>query len=279
MTDKTHDALPISDADIVSLDDVAPDIHGLRILFVNVFGVSHPDGSWTLVDAGLPFSAERIRHWAEKRFRAKPRAIVLTHGHFDHIGAVQTLAEHWDVPVFAHQLEMPYLIGKDAYPPPDPTVGGGMMAWISPLYPRDPIDLGTRVFPFGPDGQVQGMPGWRWLHTPGHTVGHASFFRDSDRVLLVGDAFCTTRQESLMAVARQTPELHGPPAYYTPDWDAARLSVERLAALQPTVLAPGHGQAMRGEDIPGKLAELARRFDELARPEHGRYVDHRRPAA
>ena len=87
------------------------------------------------------------------------------------------------------------------------------------------------------------------------------------------DAFCTTKQESLLAVATQRPELHGPPAYFTTDWDAARDSVRRLAALKPMFVAPGHGRPMAGQEMTERLDELANRFDEVARPEHGRYVE------
>jgi len=110
------------------------------------------------------------------------------------------------------------------------------------------------------------------VHTPGHTAGHVSLFRDVDRTLIVGDAFCTTKQESFFAVATQRPELHGPPAYFTTDWDAARDSVRRLAALHSAFIALGHGQPMAGAGTMQPLAELADRFDEVARPEHGHYV-------
>jgi hypothetical protein len=68
--------------------------------------------------------------------------------------------------------------------------------------------------------------------------------------------------------------MHGPPAYFTTDWDAARDSVVRLAALEPSVVAPGHGQPIAGAEAARQLHALAARFDEVARPEHGRYVDH-----
>jgi hypothetical protein len=90
--------------------------------------------------------------------------------------------------------------------------------------------------------------------------------------LIAGDALCTTRQESLLAVAQQRPELHGPPAYYTTEWNAARDSVQRLAALNPTVLAPGHGLPMAGPHTSEALQELSARFDEVARPAQGKYV-------
>lgn len=259
-----------------SLDAVAAGLVGLRILFVNVFAIAGETG-WTLIDAGLNGSAGRIVRWAREHFgETAPNALILTHAHFDHVGAIDGLLESWDVPVYVHPEELPYVTGVRSYPPPDPSVGGGMMARMATLYPRGPIDLGRRVRQLPADGTIPVLPGWRSLHTPGHTAGHVSLFRDADRALIVGDAFCTTRQESFFAVATQRPELHGPPAYFTTDWEAARVSVERLAALQPAFIAPGHGQPMAGEATTGALAELARRFDAVARPDRGRYVDHPR---
>jgi glyoxylase-like metal-dependent hydrolase (beta-lactamase superfamily II) len=264
----------IPEEETLSLDTIAPGVKGLRILFVNVFGVRHDDG-WTLIDAGLNGSAGHLRRWARDSFGSEPpAAIVLTHAHFDHVGALDELVETWDVPVFVHAEEMPYVTGKRAYPEPDPSVGGGMMARMAKLYPRKPIDLAPRVVELPGDGSVPTLPGWRWIHTSGHTAGHISLFRDRDRVLVVGDAFCTTKQESFFAVATQKPELHGPPSYFTTDWDAARDSVSRLAVLDPAVIAPMHGQPMSGPETARALRELADRFDEVARPEKGRYVAH-----
>jgi glyoxylase-like metal-dependent hydrolase (beta-lactamase superfamily II) len=151
-------------------------------------------------------------------------------------------------------------------------VGGGLMAAMSPLYPRGPVDLGDRVRSLAAEGSVPEMPGWRWIHTPGHTDGHVSFFRDSDRTLIVGDAFCTTKAESLAAIATQRPELHGPPAYFTSDWDLARQSVERLSLLRPQCVAAGHGQPVVGPQVADALSELARNFDRVARPDRGKYA-------
>jgi glyoxylase-like metal-dependent hydrolase (beta-lactamase superfamily II) len=106
---------------------------------------------------------------------------------------------------------MPYLTGRSKYPPPDPAVRGGALAMMAPLCPRGPIDVSDRLHSLPEDGTVPGLSGWRWIHTPGHTAGHVSFFREEDRILIVGDAFVTTRQESFSAVLRQRPELHGPP--------------------------------------------------------------------
>jgi hypothetical protein len=99
-----------------------------------------------------------------------------------------------------------------------------------------------------------------------------SLFRATDRVLIAGDAVTTTRQESVFAVATQRLELNGPPAYFTIDWDRAHQSVRTIASLKPTMVATGHGEPMRGEQLPRELAVLARDFDRRARPRKGRYV-------
>lgn len=256
---------------------VADDLAFLRTGLVNVFFYGRPSASdrgWVLIDAGLYGAAPAIRRAAEARFGegARPAAIVLTHGHFDHVGAVRELAEAWDVPVWAHPLEKPYLSGRSAYPPPDPTVGGGAMAALAFTYPRGPIDLGARLRTLPDDGSVPEMPGWRWVHTPGHTPGHVSLFREADRALIAGDAVVTTKQESAVAVVTQRLALHGPPAYYTPDWEAARRSVELLASLEPEIVATGHGVPVRGADVREALHQLAQSFDRREVPARGRYV-------
>lgn len=171
---------------------------------------------------------------AEERFgpNARPAAIIMSHGHFDHVGALEELANRWDAPVYAHALERLYLDGSASYPPPDPSAGGGLMSLLSPLFPRGPVDVSRWLQTLPEDGSVPGMPSWRWLHTPGHTPGHVSLWREADRTIVAGDAFITTLQESAYAVTVQQPEMHGPPMYYTTHWKNARTSVEQLAAAR-----------------------------------------------
>jgi glyoxylase-like metal-dependent hydrolase (beta-lactamase superfamily II) len=268
------DAIPLPFYEIVPIDDIAPGVKGVRILFVNAFALSTPDGGWTLIDTGLYLSAGKIKHWAENHFGkgTKPQAIILTHGHFDHVGAVKDLLGDWNVPVYAHPDELPFLTGHAKYPAPDPGVGGGLMAVMSPLYPRTSADLTGRVHPLPPGGVVPTLPDWRWIHTPGHAPGHISLYRAHDKVLLPADAFCTTKQESFLAVAQQKPELHGPPSYYTPDWESARASVLELASLCPRTIAPSHGLPMCGDEVADQLQRLATNFDHFAIPDHGKYV-------
>ncbi|KOP64976.1 metallo-beta-lactamase [Bacillus sp. FJAT-18019] len=258
----------------VETEEITPDILSLRTVMVNVQMIGTPGmGDWVLIDTGLGNFEGSIVEEAEKRFGKSPVCIVLTHGHFDHVGNVKALADRWSVPVYAYQDELPFLTGKEDYPPGDPSVGGGLMARVAPMYPNKAIDLGSRIQPLPEDGSVPGLPEFKWLPTPGHSPGHISLFRERDRVLVAGDAVITVKQESALAVIGQEKELHGPPMYFTPDWDLARESVRRLASLNPEVLITGHGVSMRGGELTASLARLAQDFDRLAVPEQGRYVD------
>ena len=265
---------PVSLGKSGSVQSVTSDVAFMTTVFVNLYMIGAPGEPWVLVDTGLPLQAGRVRRAAEDRYGAgaRPQAIVLTHGHFDHAGNALELAREWNVPIYAHELEMPYLTGRSDYPPQDPTVGGAL-AQMSRLFPHSGYDFGALVKQLPADGTVPELPEWRWLHTPGHTHGHVSLYRERDRLLLSGDALATVNQESPVTLITLEKELRQPPAPFTTDWIAARRSIELLADLRPAIIAAGHGLPIKEGDVAARLERFAETF---APPSDGRYV--REPA-
>ena len=265
--------IPMTSVSSGKLREARSDVAYYTNQIVNVVFIGTPD-HWVLVDAGMPKSGDEIRLVAEDRFGAgsKPAAIILTHGHFDHVGGIVHLIEQWNVPVYAHPLEFPFLTGEQSYPEPDVTVEGGMLAKISAIYPNEPINIKPALRPLPDNESVPELPGWRWIHVPGHSPGQAALFRESDKTLISADAFITVKQDSMYKVLVQKKEVCGPPVYLTTDWQAAWDSVKKLYALQPQLVVPGHGSAMEGEKLLQGLKTLVEDFEEMAIPDHGKFV-------
>lgn len=272
----TNRSLPITSFRNGSGVEMTPDVYCYTVQVANVFFIGNPTVSneWVLIDAGMPHSAEKILQAAEKRFGPdhQLKAIILTHGHFDHVGSLIDLLEKRKVPVYAHPLEFPYLKGITDYPQPDTSVEGGLVAKMASVFPVEAIDISAHLHELPSDDSVPHLPDWQWVHTPGHSEGHVSLFRQQDRLLLAGDAFVTVKQDSLYKVMRQKKEVHGPPVYLTTNWRAAWESVCTLADLRPSIAAAGHGKPMTGVALAKGLVDLATHFQEKAVPAYGKYV-------
>ena len=257
--------------------EIAPGVWYLGLNIANVYFIGTRE-SWVVVDACAPLNEGPILAAAEEVFGkgAKPAALFLTHAHFDHFGSAKALLEHWgDVPVYAHRLDAPFLTGMDKTAPGDPTVGGFFAMAYRTFPKRQGTDL-PKWFKMLPSSElVPGVTGWRWFHTPGHTPGHVSLWRESDRTLIAGDAVITVNLDSLANVIDKKPTVSRPPTPATPDWDSAIASVRFLAGLRPRTLVTGHGLPMFGDGATDGLTELAQT---IKRPEHGRYV-HEAPIA
>ncbi|PFG40212.1 glyoxylase-like metal-dependent hydrolase (beta-lactamase superfamily II) [Georgenia soli] len=250
---------------------IAPGVHlltvGRGVAASNVYLVRSAGGPWVLVDAGWGSSAPRIEAAAELLLGpgVRPAAILLTHIHPDHSGAAGTLARAWEVPVHVHADEVVMAAGRylpDRSMPLDRWVVAPLMGLL-PARRREAVeaagDITDVVRPLDPTGVVPGLPDWEYVLTPGHTPGHVAYRRRSDGVVLSGDAVLTVNLNSLVGALSGRQRLAGPPWLTTWDREAARRSVNALAALRPRILAPGHGRPLvlgTGEPLRHLAQEL-----------------------
>lgn len=240
------------------IERVSPTVMRIPLGYVNAYIVGSPE-AWTLVDTGERRHAGAIRA-AATAFAGEqpPRAIVLTHGHFDHAGSATELSAFWRVPVYASRYELPFLRREVAYPPPDPSVGG-FYGWVANFVTMPECRFEADVQPLPADLTALGLVGWRCLATPGHTPGHISLFNEQQRLLIAGDACLTIDFQSWVGSITGWQTIAAPPAPYTLDWERTQASLQTLALLEPQILASGHGKPMRGPRVAAALKRLAAR--------------------
>lgn len=237
----------------------------LSLGFVTVYFLDsgEPEGeaqSWALVDTGLPWHFSAIVREAKRRYGNRPPVgIYLTHGHHDHAGSAAALAAYWNVSVYAHEAELPFLTGQCDYPPADPSACSG---WLS-VFSRFANTHGKDLRPFVQALKV-GPLGWEPIPLPGHTLGQVGFWQEATRTLILGDALTNLELDTW----RPGKGLGWPPQPTTMDWFATRKSLETILALDPRNLFFGHGEPLT-ELAPKELAEWTRWFA-IARS--GRYV-------
>ena len=235
----------------------------LSLGFVNVYFVDNgePGGEWALIDTGLPWHFSAIVREARRRYgNQKPAAIYLTHGHYDHAGSAAALAAYWNVPIFAHEAELPFLTGQCDYPPADPSACGGWLSLASRFASTRGKDLRPFVQPL-----TEGPQGWEVIPLPGHTLGQVGFWHEKSKTLIVGDALMNVSIDEW----RPRTGLSWPPQPFTTDWFAVRKSLDRIVALQPETLCFGHGNPISDPSLGRQLADMTQYFA-IARA--GRYV-------
>jgi glyoxylase-like metal-dependent hydrolase (beta-lactamase superfamily II) len=221
---------------------IAAGIHRLGTGLVNSYLVDD-GGAVTIVDAGLPgyWSDLRDELALMGRSLADVRAVVLTHGHSDHIGFAEK-ARKRGIPVSVHEADALLARGKVK----NPAKGTGpvrplpLLRFIALAMRKGGwhIDRLGAVATFG-DGATLDVPGSpRVILVPGHTPGSAALHLPERDVLFVGDALAT------VAV---TTGIVGPQvAPFTADADQAVASLDRLAGIDARWILPGHGAPWTG---------------------------------
>ncbi len=167
-------------------------------------------------------------------------AHALTHVHPDHQGCSHVVCERLGIPLWCGQGDVP------AMENPGKVTGPGAPAWLKRVQERywvGPPHPVARVL-----GEGDEVAGFTVLETPGHTHGHVAFWRERDRVLILGDVL------NNMHLLTGVPGLHEPPHAFAIDPAQNRASARRMAALRPNLVCFGHGAPLRD---PDKLAAFA----------------------
>ena len=189
-----------------------------------------------LLDAATRQGEKRIMRQISGR---TVTAHALTHAHPDHQGSSHAICERLGIPLWCGQGDVP------AMETPGGITNSQAPGWLNRLQERfwtGPPHPVARALKEGDE-----VAGFTVLETPGHTPGHVSYWRESDRVLILGDVLFN------MNVLTGVPGLHEPPAIFTPDPARNRESARRLAALEPALACFGHGPPLRDA---GKLADF-----------------------
>jgi len=231
----------------MAVTQVAPGVWRAGTRYVNWFVVDAGEGGLTIVDAGLPGYRDQLDSTLHEigRSRADVRAVVLTHGHVDHVGMADVLARD-GATVHLHEadaeLAADYRRNKTQRSPARYLHLPGTWMFLAHCLAQQATK--PRTMPASVplvDGQTVPVPGApRVLHTPGHTDGSVVLEFPEHGVVFVGDLLCTV---SMGTGRMASPRLQSRGS--NRDSDQALASLDRLGGVAARVVLPGHGRPWR----------------------------------
>ncbi len=201
-----------------------------------------------LVDPGPESSVETL---LAKLDGLEPRALLLTHIHFDHAGASGALVRRYpDLPVYVHDRGAPHMVDPER-----------LVASARRLYGEDFDRLWGEVIPV-PDDNIrvlhgdERVEGFRVAYTPGHASHHVSYLHQDSGIAYVGDvAGVRIQPEEIVVAPTPPPDV---------DVEAWHRSLDTVARWDPSALAPTHFGAIRSR-VGDHLETLRGQLDEQAR--------------
>ncbi|CAN5598242.1 MBL fold metallo-hydrolase [soil metagenome] len=245
----------------MSVYSIGSGVFRLKEGLVNCYLIEEDEGV-TVLDAAWPRSFGHLEQALTEigRSPGDVRAIVLTHGHPDHVGSAEHARQAWGVPVLVNRDESDRVKGRAKGSSPFSLVPGLLPHLWRPSATGFVLHATAHGFMTPTwvkevttfeDGDVLDVPGRpRAVSTPGHTEGHTSFHLPDRGILFAGDALVT-----LDVLTRETgPRLLPDPL--NGDTARARSSLGRLSGLEAETVLPGHGDPWHGE--LASAVELAR---------------------
>ncbi len=180
---------------------------------VNVWLVKDGEDVY-IIDTGVESHVDEQIKAAESL--GKPKAILLTHGHSDHIKGAGEWLKAYDLPIYAHEVELPFINGEKPYPnkqaPEQNAVAGIVKALTDEILATLPVSA---------------------YLTPGHAPGHVVYYHEEDKVLMTGDLFITSRED-----------LHPPIRKFSVDMNENIDSGAIVDDLKPALISSSHGEEL-----------------------------------
>ena len=203
----------------MKIEKVSDHIWSLKtwiLIPIHVWIVADEEGL-TLVDAGIPMMAKGIMKYMNQLEAGPLRRILLTHGHSDHVGALKSILSETNVPIYAHEIEIPYMEGDLIYPRRKKAEHNVAKGIVQSLQEDEKVGL-------------KAIAGLTPYLTPGHSPGHVVYYHEQDQVLLAGDLFTSKKGK-----------LHQPMSMFTADMAEAVRSSSIIEKLKPKRLEVCHG--------------------------------------